>query len=91
MDGDNELQQTRAIQNVFLSNNDFHHIAVAVHDVQLTVVVDGVFRLQQVLIFPVVIRIENIFIGVLNDGETPTLQGTVYTYTLSIYVCVYVL
>ena len=75
MNGNDELQQVREIKNVFLSNNDFHHIAIAVYNVQLTVIVDGVFRLRQVLSFPVVVEAEDIFIGTLNDGENPTLQG----------------
>lgn len=68
------------IENVFLANSDFHHIAVAVHGVQLTVMVNGIFRLREALDFSVDVRTENIFIGVLNDGEDPTLQGTAVTY-----------
>ena len=76
--GSTELQQARMIEDVFLSNNDFHHIAVAMHGAQLTVTVDGTIKLQEELAFPV-INSENIFIGVLNDGENPTLQGTITT------------
>ena len=71
----NEQHQSSGIEDVFLSNHAFHHIAVAVHGVQLTVAVDGVFRLRQPLLYPVDVRAENIFIGTLNDGENPTLQG----------------
>lgn len=67
--------QTRMIKNVLLSNNKFHHIAVAVHGAQLTVTVDGTFRLQEVLNSSIVVRTESIFIGALNDAEDPTLQG----------------
>ena len=43
--------------------------------VQLTVTVNGTVKLQKELAFPVVDS--DIFIGVLNDGESPTLQGTI--------------
>lgn len=79
VNGSIELLEDSVIRNVFLSNNDFHHIAVAVHGVQLTVTVDGVFKLRRALAFPVAVRMENIFIGVLNHGENPTLQGIVVT------------
>ena len=75
VNGTDEQHQTSEIENVFLSNNAFHHIAIAVHGVQLTVAVDGVFRLRRALVYPVAVRAENIFIGVSNDGENPTLQG----------------
>ena len=88
MNGNDELQQVREIKNVFLSNNDFHHIAIAVYNVQLTVIVDGVFRLRQVLSFPVVVEAEDIFIGTLNDGENPTLQGVCVCVCVHVCVCV---
>ena len=87
----NEQHQTREIENVFLSNNAFHHIAVAVHGAQLTVAVDGLFRLRQPLLYPVDVRAENIFIGTLNDGENPTLQGIVNSvHFMIVFVCIYI-
>ena len=87
----NEQHQTRAIKNVSLSNHGFHHIAVAVHDVQLTVTVDGLFKLRQTLLYPVDVRAENIFIGTLNDAENPTLQGIVISgYLMSLFVLTYI-
>ena len=76
VNGSTEMQQNRVIDNVSLSNNEFHHIAVAVYDVQLTVTVNGVIKLQENLAFPVV-NSESIVIGALNDGENRTLQGTI--------------
>ena len=76
VNGSTEMQQNRLIDNVSLSNNEFHHIAVAVYDVQLTVTVNGVIKLQENLAFPVV-NSESIVIGALNDGENRTLQGTI--------------
>ena len=73
----NEQHQSSEIKNVFLSDHAFHHIAVAVHGAQLTVAVDGLFKFRQLLLYPVDVRAENIFIGTLNDGENPTLQGIV--------------
>ena len=87
----NEQHQTREIENVFLSNNAFHHIAVAVHGTQLTVAVDGLFRLRQLLLYPVDVRAENIFIGTLNDGENPTLQGIVNNvHFMIVFVRIYI-
>ena len=76
VNGSTEMQQNRVIDNVSLSNNEFHHIAVAVYDVQLTVTVNGVIKLQENLAFPVV-NSESIVIGALNDGKNQTLQGTI--------------
>ena len=76
VNGSTEMQQNRVIDNVSLSNNEFHHIAVAVYDVQLTVTVNGVIKLQENLAFPVV-NSESIVIGALNDGENRNLQGTI--------------
>lgn len=83
----NEQQQTREIENVSLSDHAFHHIAVAVHGIQLTVAVDGLFKLRQSLAYPVDVRAENIFIGTLNDGENPTLQGIVNSACVCVCVC----
>ena len=76
VNGSTEMQQNRVIDNVSLSNNEFHHIAVAVYDVQLTVTVNGAVKLHENLAFPVV-NSESIVIGALNDGENQTLQGTI--------------
>ena len=90
MNGTDERLQTTEIENVDFSNHDFCHIAMAVHGVQLTVIVDRVFRLRQALPFRVAVRAENIFIGTLNDGETANFQGIAYSYTSFVYACIYV-
>ena len=87
INGTDERPQITEIQNVAISNHIFHHIAIAVHGVQLTVTVDEVFRLRRTLPFHVVVRAENIFIGTLNDGETANLQGIAYI----VQVCVHCL
>ena len=90
MNGTDERLQTTVIENIDFTNHDFHHIAMAVHGVQLTVIVDRVFRLHRALPFRVAVRAENIFIGTLNDGETADFQGIAYSYTSFVYVCMYI-
>lgn len=69
------LQQTATISNVLLGDDRFHHIAVAVHDTWLTVILDGVVRLRRELTSSVATEADNIYVGTLNELEQPTFEG----------------
>jgi len=71
------LQQTTTISDVPLGDGGFHHIAVAVYNTWLTVIVDGEFRLRREFTYPDATEADNIYVGTLNEDQQPTFQGEV--------------
>ena len=78
------LQQTATINNISLSDGGFHHIGVAVHDIWLSVIIDGVIKLRRELASSAATEADNIYVGTLNQDEQPTLQGSIYLCILKI-------
>jgi len=76
---DNQLlQQTVIISDVPLSDGGFHHIAVAMYNTWLTVIVDSEFKLRRELTSSDITEAGIIFVGTLNEDQQPTFQGAVF-------------
>ena len=75
--GNQFLQQTTTISDVPLGDGGFHHIAVAMYNTWLTVIVDGEFKLRREFTYPVATEADNIYAGTLNEDQQPTFQGEI--------------